>query len=379
MNYIYFKFTRFCLFLYLLSCLYANILVNYVAGKDISTIESLQFDLATIEAATNKFSVDNKLGEGGFGEVYKGTLPNGQEIAVKRLSKHSGQGTVEFKNEVVVLAKLQHRNLVRLFGFCLEGEEKLLVYEFVPNKSLDFFLYDLEKQRELDWSRRYKIIRGIARGILYLHEDSRLKIIHRDLKASNILLDVEMNPKISDFGMARMFAVDQTRGNTSRIVGTYGYMSPEYAMHGQFSIKSDVYSFGVLILEIMSGKKNSSFYESEYAEDLLSYAWKLWKEGTPLKLLDPTLMNSYLENEVIRCIHIALLCVQEDLEERPTMTRIVLMLNSYSVTLPPPQEPAFYIRTEENFSAGKFKFDHSTSEAVPISINEVSITELYPR
>ncbi|KAL5579008.1 hypothetical protein UlMin_011450 [Ulmus minor] len=353
--------------------------VDQNAGKDISTIESLQFDFATMEAATNKFSVDNKLGEGGFGEVYKGTLPNGQEIAVKRLSKHSGQGAAEFKNEVVVLAKLQHRNLVRLFGFCLEGGEKLLVYEFVPNKSLDFFLYDPEKQRELDWSRRYKIIGGIARGILYLHEDSRLKIIHRDLKASNILLDAEMNPKISDFGMARMFAVDQTRGNTSRIVGTYGYMSPEYAMHGQFSVKSDVYSFGVLILEIISGKKNSSFYESGYAEDLLSYTWKLWKEGTPLKLLDPTLMNSYSENEVVRCIHIALLCVQEDLEERPTMTTIVLMFNSYSVTLPPPQEPAFYIRTEEKFPANNLKFDQSTSEGVPISINEASITELYPR
>ncbi|KAL5579021.1 hypothetical protein UlMin_011463 [Ulmus minor] len=353
--------------------------VDKNARNDISTIESLQFDLATIEAATNKFSVDNKLGEGGFGEVYKGTLPNGQEIAVKRLSKHSGQGAVEFKNEVVVLAKLQHRNLVRLFGFCLEGEEKLLVYEFVPNKSLDFFLYDPRKQRELDWSRRYKILGGIARGILYLHVDSRQKIIHRDLKASNILLDAEMNPKISDFGLARMFAVDQTRGNTSRIVGTYGYMSPEYAMHGQFSVKSDVYSFGVLILEIISGKKNSSFYESGYAQDLLSYAWKLWKEGTPLKLLDPTLMNSYSENEVVRCIHIALLCVQEDLEERPTMTTIVLMVNSYSATLPAPQEPAFYYRTEENFSAGKLKFDQSTSEGVPVSINEASITELYPR
>uniref|UniRef100_A0ABL6UV73 Protein kinase domain-containing protein n=1 Tax=Cannabis sativa TaxID=3483 RepID=A0ABL6UV73_CANSA len=187
-------------------------------GDDITTPESLQFDLATIEAATNKFSA--KLGEGGFGEVYKGKLPNGQEIAVKRLSKGSGQGTEEFKNEVVVLAKLQHRNLVRLLGFCLEGKETLLVYEFVPNKSLDYFLFDTDRQGELTWQLRYKIIGGIARGILYLHEDSQLRIIHRDLKASNILLDAEMNSKISDFGMARMFDVDQTRGNTNRIVGT---------------------------------------------------------------------------------------------------------------------------------------------------------------
>ncbi|KAK3188266.1 hypothetical protein Dsin_027827 [Dipteronia sinensis] len=197
-----------------------NAIPEEIDANDITTVESLQFDFGTIEAATNKFSTNNKLGEGGFGEVYKGVLPNGQEVAVKRLSRSSGQGAKEFKNEVELVAKLQHRNLVRLLGFCLEGEEKILVYEFVTNKSLDYFLYDPEKQGQLDWSRRYKIIGGIARGILYLHEDSRLRIIHRDLKASNVLLDGDMNPKISDFGMARIFGVDQTKGNTSRIVGT---------------------------------------------------------------------------------------------------------------------------------------------------------------
>ncbi|XP_068322759.1 cysteine-rich receptor-like protein kinase 10 isoform X2 [Pyrus communis] len=245
---------------------------NEPSGEnDITTVESLQFDFATIQAATSNFSDDHKLGEGGFGQVYKGILSDGQEVAVKRLSKNSGQGSEEFKNEMVLVAKLQHRNLVRLLGFCLEGEEKILVYEYVPNKSLDRFLFDPEKQGQLDWSRRYKIISGIARGIMYLHEDSRLRIIHRDLKASNILLDGEMNPKISDFGMARIFGVDQSQANTSRIVGTYGYMSPEYAMHGQFSIKSDLYSFGVLVLEIISGKKNSNFFQTDIAEDLASH------------------------------------------------------------------------------------------------------------
>ncbi|XP_038893612.1 cysteine-rich receptor-like protein kinase 10 isoform X2 [Benincasa hispida] len=343
---------------------------------EMTTVESLQFDFKTIEAATNKFSEENRLGEGGFGAVFKGRLENGQEIAVKRLSRGSLQGSEEFKNEVMLVAKLQHRNLVRLVGFCLEGEEKILIYEYIPNKSLDFFLFDPEGQKQLNWLKRYKIINGIARGILYLHEDSRLRIIHRDLKASNILLDGDMNAKISDFGMARIIQMDQTQGNTSRIVGTYGYMSPEYAMHGNFSMKSDVYSFGVLVLEILSGRKNNTFYLSDLAEDILTYAWKLWKDGTPLDLLDPLLSDTYSRNEVLRCIHIALLCVQEDSKSRPSMASIVLMLNSYSVTLPLPEEPAFFMRSKDN---GITDTDHSTSKSVKCSVNQTSISELHPR
>ncbi|PIA58492.1 hypothetical protein AQUCO_00500436v1 [Aquilegia coerulea] len=254
-------------------------------ADEISTVESLQFNFATVEAATDNFSDDNKLGEGGFGAVYKGKLSEEREIAVKRLSRNSGQGLEEFKNEVLLLAKLQHRNLVRLLGFCIEGREKLLIYEFVPNASLDKFIFDPIKRTYLDWERRYKIIGGIARGLLYLHEDSRDRIIHRDLKASNILLDAEMNSKISDFGMARLFVLDQTQGTTSRIVGTYGYMSPEYAMHGHFSVKSDVFSFGVLVLEIITGQKNNSF-DSERAEDLLCYV-----SMTAFSPLFPFLLN----------------------------------------------------------------------------------------
>ncbi|KAG4910339.1 hypothetical protein JHK87_056455 [Glycine soja] len=349
-------------------------------GTEISAVESLRFDFSTIEAATQKFSEANKLGEGGFGEVYKGLLPSGQEVAVKRLSKISGQGGEEFKNEVEIVAKLQHRNLVRLLGFCLEGEEKILVYEFVVNKSLDYILFDPEKQKSLDWTRRYKIVEGIARGIQYLHEDSRLKIIHRDLKASNVLLDGDMNPKISDFGMARIFGVDQTQANTNRIVGTYGYMSPEYAMHGEYSAKSDVYSFGVLVLEILSGKKNSSFYETDVAEDLLSYAWKFWKDETPLELLEHSLRESYTPNEVIRSIHIGLLCVQEDPADRPTMASVVLMLSSYSVTLPVPNQPALFMhsRTESNMLKW-VQIDQSITKSTTKSVNEMSLSGDIPR
>uniref|UniRef100_A0A7N0VJH6 non-specific serine/threonine protein kinase n=1 Tax=Kalanchoe fedtschenkoi TaxID=63787 RepID=A0A7N0VJH6_KALFE len=183
-------------------------------AEDIESVECVEYDFETIKAATGNFSDGNKVGQGGFGAVYKGRLTNGQEIAVKRLEASSGQGDLEFKNEVILAAELQHRNLVKLLGFCLEGRERLLVYELL-SASLDQFIFDGEKCRYLDWERRYKIIGGVAKGLQYLHEDSRLSIIHLDLKASNVLLDEEMNPKIADFGMARLFLLNQTRGKTS--------------------------------------------------------------------------------------------------------------------------------------------------------------------
>ncbi|XP_065865866.1 putative cysteine-rich receptor-like protein kinase 30 isoform X2 [Euphorbia lathyris] len=247
---------------------------NFQHNKDfLEDTESLQFDIEILRIATNNFSIDNKLGQGGFGTVYKGQLPSGESIAVKRWSKNSSQGEVEFENEVLLLAKLQHRNLVRLLGYGFKRTERLLVYEFVPNKSLDFYIFDSQRRLELDWNKRYKIIEGITREILYLHQDSQLQIIHRDLKPSNILLDQQMNPKISDFGTAKLFAVDQSQISTRRIVGTHGYMPPKYAIYGQISTKSDVFSFGVLVLEIIIGQKVSRFGHSEVnAENLLTYS-----------------------------------------------------------------------------------------------------------
>ncbi|XP_019176013.1 PREDICTED: putative receptor-like protein kinase At4g00960 [Ipomoea nil] len=336
--------------------------------------EFSQYDFVTIRAITNDFSPENKIGEGGYGSVYKGMLPIGQEVAIKRLSKSSRQGDQEFKNEVEVVAKLQHKNLVRLLGFCSQGEEKILIYEFVPNKSLDYFLFDPEKQCQLNWSMRYKIIRGIARGLLYLHEDSRLRIIHRDLKTSNILLDANMDPKIADFGLAKIFGVDQTQGNTNRVVGTYGYMSPEYVMQGEFSVSSDVFSFGVILLEIITGRKNRYYYQINQTQNLLSYAWEQWRDGEPLKIVDPTLEESYAANEVIQCMHIGLLCVQEYANERLTMGEVMCMLNNYSANnWAIPHEPAFYGNGRRRMPREIMELEQS------MTVNEVSISELYPR
>ncbi|XP_035545355.1 G-type lectin S-receptor-like serine/threonine-protein kinase At1g11330 isoform X3 [Juglans regia] len=301
------------------------------------------FSLEELASATNNFHQSNKLGQGGFGPVYKGKLLDGQEIAVKRLAKSSGQGLAEFMNEVVVISKLQHRNLVRLLGGCVEGEEKLLVYEYMPNKSLDAFLFDPINQELVDWKKRFNIIEGVGRGLLYLHRDSRLKIIHRDLKASNILLDEELNPKISDFGMARIFGGNEDQANTERIVGTYGYMSPEYAMEGRFSEKSDVFSFGVLLLEIVSGRKNTHFYHDEGTMSLVGLAWKMWNIDNLAALLDPKISRSKFGKEILRCIHVGLLCVQEFAKDRPTVSIVISMLKSEIVDLPYPRQPGFTV------------------------------------
>ncbi|XP_015970970.1 G-type lectin S-receptor-like serine/threonine-protein kinase At4g27290 [Arachis duranensis] len=344
-------------------------------NKEERTQEDLElpiYDLDTIMKATNNFSIDNKIGEGGYGPVYKGTLATGQEIAVKRLSGSSTQGMIEFKNEVILCAKLQHRNLVRVLGCCIEGDEKMLVYEYMSNNSLDLFLFDPTQSKLLDWSKRFDIICAVARGLLYLHQDSRLRIIHRDLKASNILLDQNMNAKISDFGMARLRRGDQDEGNTNRIVGTYGYMAPEYAIDGLFSTKSDVFSFGILLLEIISGKKNKGLTYSSNTYNLMAHAWRLWNEGNLNELIDECLRDSssfIIPTEMFRCIHIGLLCLQRHPDDRPTITSVVKMLNNEN-TLPQPKEPGFLIH---EVSTDRERRDTTSS------INEVSVSLLKPR
>ncbi|GLU23476.1 hypothetical protein SLE2022_394760 [Rubroshorea leprosula] len=309
--------------------------------KDKKEVEIPLFNFSSVSAATNNFSATNKLGEGGFGPVYKGKLLNGYEVAVKRLSRSS-------------------------------GNEKILIYEYLSNKSLDFFLFDSTKHGVFDWRTRISIIEGIAQGLLYLHHFSRLQIIHRDLKASNILLDEGMNPKISDFGMAIIFAGNGSQA-TSQIVGTYGYMAPEYALEGIFSVKSDVFSFGVLLLEILSGKKNPGFYQTN-SLNLLGYAWDLWTSGRPLELMDPGLRDISSAYELVRYINIGLLCVQDRASDRPTMSSVVSMLSNELTILPSPKEPAFSnVRSvgNPNTCLG--------SRAENCSVNEVTVSDMEAR
>lgn len=306
--------------------------------EKIAAQEQKLFPFETLVAATKNFH--QKLGEGGFGPVFKGRLEDGREIAVKKLSQNSNQGKKEFENEAKLLARVQHRNVVNLLGYCTRGAEKLLVYEYISNESLDKFLFKTGRREELDWKRRYDIIGGIARGLLYLHEDSHSCIIHRDIKASNILLDDKWAPKIADFGMARLFSEDQTHVNT-RVAGTNGYMAPEYVMHGHLSVKADVFSFGVLILELISGQKNSTFDVNLDAQNLLEWAWKLYKKGRSLEVLDPSLASSAVAEQVAMCVQIGLLCTQADPQSRPNMRRVVVMLSKKPGTLEEPTRPGY--------------------------------------
>jgi len=297
------------------------------------TERQVVFKMETLVAATNNFQDDNKLGEGGFGPVYKGTTRDGKQIAVKKLSLTSKQGRKEFLNEKL-LAKIQHRNFVNLLGCCKEGSQMFVVYEYLPNGSLDKFLSDAYKRKDFDWNKRYNIILGIASGLRYLHEDSQPRIVHLDIKLSNILLDEKMNPKIADFGLAKLFPDDKTHVSTV-VAGTPGYMAPEYFLGEQLSVTADVYSFGVVLLELLTGKRISS------EMGLLGRVWSSYKRGKIERTIDKAITETYDKEKASRCIHVGFLCTQADPSRRPTMSGVTAMLST-SVTLPVPTNPPGY-------------------------------------
>ncbi|KAK1435166.1 hypothetical protein QVD17_00926 [Tagetes erecta] len=279
---------------------------------------------AELKTATADFSSSNLLGEGGFGTVYKGTLNDGSVVAVKRLSVASNHGRSQFVAEISTISAVQHWNLVKLHGCCIEGSRRLLVYEYLENKSLDQALFG-KTSLHLDWSTRFNICLGTARGLAYLHEESRPRIVHRDVKASNILLDGELCPKISDFGLAKLYDDKRTHIST-RVAGTIGYLAPEYAMRGHLTSKVDVFGFGVVCLEILSGRPNSDEKVDPERKYLLQWAWTLYESNQRLELIDPSL-SSFDEQEATRMIGVAFLCVQASPGLRPAMSRVIAMLS----------------------------------------------------
>ncbi|TVU38685.1 hypothetical protein EJB05_12069, partial [Eragrostis curvula] len=351
--------------------------------KKIGNPQCTVFDLITLQEATEHFSDKNKLGEGGFGTVYKGILSDGEEVAVKTLLGRTGHALHQLHNEIQVLAKLQHKNLVRLLGYCSHQNDTLLVYEYIKNGSLDSILFDKSKGNALHWEQQYNIILGIAKGILYLHEDSSTRIIHRDLKANNILLDDDMEPKIADFGLARLMGEGHTRTQTARVVGTFGYMAPEYAMHGIVSPKVDIFSFGVLVLEIVTRRSNCG--SDDYsAVNLLSDVWDHWTKGSISQMLDQTLVG-YARIQALRCIHVGLLCAQVDPDDRPDISAVVFMLTRDGMELQPPEEPAFFFARGSNSASrsdgqSSYLYDRSSSILEQdISVNGLTVSEPYPR
>ncbi|XP_034211900.1 probable leucine-rich repeat receptor-like serine/threonine-protein kinase At3g14840 isoform X4 [Prunus dulcis] len=289
-------------------------------------LQTSKFSFRQLKAATNNFDKANKIGEGGFGSVYKGLLSDGTVIAVKQLSSKSKQGNREFVNEIGMISALQHPHLVKLHGCCIERNQLLLVYEYMENNSLARALFGPEQsQLKLDWPTRHKICVGIARGLAYLHEESRLKVVHRDIKATNVLLDKNLTPKISDFGLAKLDEEDNTHIST-RIAGTYGYMAPEYAMRGYLTDKADVYSFGILVLEIVSGRNNTTYRAKEKSFYLLDWAQLLKGQGKLMDLVDPGLGSDFNKEEMMLTINVALLCCNVTSTVRPTMSSVVSML-----------------------------------------------------
>ncbi|XAR58208.1 Non-specific serine/threonine protein kinase [Bertholletia excelsa] len=311
----------------------------------------LNFKYEALEKATNYFDTSRKIGQGGAGSVFVGTLPDGEAVAVKRLFFNTRQWVDEFFNEVNLISGIQHKNLVKLLGCSIEGPESLLVHEYVPNKSLDQFLFDKDKVQGLNWKQRRDIIVGTAEGLAYLHSGTETRIIHRDIKSSNILLDENPAPKIADFGLARCFGADKTHLSTG-IAGTLGYMAPEYLARGQLTEKADVYSYGALVLEIFGGRKNNACVEDSCS--LIQTVWKLYNSNRLVDSVDPRLKEDFPAEEALQVLQVGLLCIQASAALRPSMDEVVQLLGQRDCEIPVPNQPAF-LSTATRYPSGSDK------------------------
>ncbi|KAL7592469.1 cold-responsive protein kinase 1 [Lactuca sativa] len=338
---------------------------DYLSGN-LRTISYFSFQ--ALKKATKNFHESNLLGKGGFGPVYLGKLEDGLLVAIKKLAlDKSQQGEAEFLSEVKMITSIQHKNLVRLLGCCSQGPQRLLVYEYMKNRSLDHIIYGKSDQY-LNWNTRFQIILGIARGLQYLHEDSHLRIVHRDIKASNILLDDKFHPRIGDFGLARFFPEDQAYLSTT-FAGTLGYTAPEYAIRGELSEKADIYSFGVLVLEIISCRKNTDLTLTSEMQYLPEYAWKLHERSKMIDLVDPRIRNAgFIEKDVMQTIHVALLCLQAHANTRPPMSEIVAMLTWKVEMVKSPSKPTFLDRRH------RWKNENTSWETVSAEFPSPSLT-----
>ncbi|CAJ1780903.1 unnamed protein product [Sphenostylis stenocarpa] len=333
---------------------------------------SLNYKYETLEKATDYFNSSRKIGQGGAGSVFKGILPNGKLVAVKRLIFNNRQWVDEFFNEVNLISGIEHKNLVKLLGCSIEGPESLLVYEYLPKKSLDQFIFENNRTQILNWKQRFNIILGTAEGLAYLHEGTKIRIIHRDIKSSNVLLDENLTPKIADFGLARCFGADKSHLSTG-IAGTLGYMAPEYLIRGQLTDKADVYSFGVLVLEIVSGRRNNVFRED--SGSFLQTVWKHYRSNTLTEAVDPCLGDDFPATEASRVFKIGLLCTQASASLRPSMSQVVYMLINSNEDVPTPNQPPF-LNTGVLDSDSSIK-SYSTNSFISNALKKIGVSYSY--
>lgn len=346
--------------------------------EGVSIVKTKNFPYNVLVGATNNFHRSNKIGRGGFGTVYKGVLKNKREVAVKVLSAESKQGEREFMTEIDTISNVKHPNLVELLGCCVYQHNRILVYEYLENSSIDRALMGSQRSIKLDWGKRSAICMGTARGLAYLHEELVPHIVHRDIKASNILLDENFHPKIGDFGLAKLFPDDITHIST-KIAGTTGYLAPEYVLGGHLTMKADVYSFGVLTLEVVSGRSSGKTNYGGGQKLLVEWAWELHEEGKLLDLVDPEL-EEFPKDEVVRYMKVALFCTQATASRRPLMSQVTEML-SRNVKLNEMQltPPGFFEDSGRQSGKSSKNKSSETSASHQMSSFPITITEVSPR